>query len=565
MNSLALCSLKAKATTMLRRFLPLFQSLELRLLIPLSVTVAIVLATHAYISFGSAQDRFRQLVHAEAERSSGLIKMAMHDGMLANRLDDVQETIEQLSQQPEVVAIRVYDKVGAVVLSADTTEHGQTVELESPICASCHAADQAKEGAALQRCRLIRVPGGTDVMRHLTVIENDPTCASADCHFHPSDTPILAVLDVEMSIQPLNDVVLHSRQQLVTTTSILILVIATVAAVYVRRVVHRPVSALYRGTQRIAAGDFDTRIDVRGGHELALLGDAFNRMAEDLRDAQREVTDWSQSLEDKVREKTEELEGAQRQVLHMEKMGSLGKLAATVAHELNNPISGMLTYARLVEREIAEQPLEPAVQEELGRYLSLLAKECSRCGTIVHNLLSFARQKGAEMTAVDVNEIVDRSVALMRHHLEMCNVEVEVIPLRGDGRLTADGNQLQQALVALIVNASEAMREKEEGPRRLRLRLIGDVESVQIRVRDTGVGIPWDDLPHIFEPFFTTKSGEEAGVGLGLSVVYGIINRHGGSIDVESESGRGTTFHIHLPRRQPPAESKADNRPGDAD
>ena len=163
------------------------------------------------------------------------------------------------------------------------------------------------------------------------------------------------------------------------------------AAVVIRRVVQRPVSQLYEGTRRIADGDLDTRIEVRGRHELARLAEAFNRMAGDLRTARRELTEWSQKLEDKVVEKTEELSRAQRQVLHMEKMASLGKLSATVAHELNNPLTGVLTYARLVRRELGDQPIAAEMRDELTQYLSLIEKECNRCGAIVQNLLLFAR------------------------------------------------------------------------------------------------------------------------------------------------------------------------------
>ena len=190
------------------------------------------------------------------------------------------------------------------------------------------------------------------------------------------------------------------------------------------------------------SGDLDTRIEVRGRHELARLAEAFNQMAADLSAARREVTEWSQKLEEKVVEKTEELGRAQRQVLHMEKMASLGKLSATVAHELNNPLSGMLTYARLVRRELAEQPIEAEIRDELTRYLSLVEKECSRCGGIVQNLLLFARRTGAAMAPVDLNEVVERSLMLVRHHLEISGVKLHSELLAGDSRIVADAGQI---------------------------------------------------------------------------------------------------------------------------
>jgi two-component system NtrC family sensor kinase len=253
-----------------------------------------------------------------------------------------------------------------------------------------------------------------------------------------------------------------------------------------------------------------------------------------------------------VVEKTAELQSAQRQVMHMEKMASLGKLSATVAHEINNPLSGVLTYARLVERELEDQPVDPAVRPELTRYLQLVQRETSRCSQIVNNLLVFARRSATEMASIDLNEIVERSLMLIRHHLEMHDIVLDKSLLEDDAVLIADAGQVQQALIALFMNAVEAM--PDDGM--LSVRLHGDADAVTIEITDTGSGIAPEALPLIFEPFFSTKTGE-SGVGLGLAVVYGIVHRHGGSIIVESRVNEATTFRLRFPRVPPDPDDEA--------
>jgi two-component system NtrC family sensor kinase len=255
-----------------------------------------------------------------------------------------------------------------------------------------------------------------------------------------------------------------------------------------------------------------------------------------------------------VVEKTSELRAVQGQVLHMEKMASLGKLSATVAHEINNPISGILTYSRLIERELADQPVDPERHEELERYLHLVQRECVRCGKIVQNLLSFARRTGTDLESTNLNEVVERSLMLVAHHLEISGVSLQTETLEGDAGIVADPGQLQQALVALFMNAVEAMPEGGE----LSVQLRGDEASVEIQVRDTGVGIEPEALSHVFEPFFSTKLNE-SGAGLGLAVVYGIVHRHGGEIDIDSTPGLGTMVQVWLPRT-PPAHAEVDRR-----
>lgn len=545
---------------MRRRISALLGSLEIRLLVPLSIVVGLVLSLHALLSFQSTKEHFLNLVHDEVVRSSDLIKRATHDGMLLNRLDQVQATIERLAQAPEVAAIRVYDKTGAIVLSARSSEYGQTIALDSDTCQSCHGNGVTLDDAVLQRSSLTQSEGGPEVLRHLIVIENEPSCAIAECHFHPADRRVLGVLDVEMSMAPLEAAIRTSKQQLLFTTIGLILISGLVAALFVRRVVHRPTQQLYEGTQRIAAGDLETRIEVHGEHELARLAEAFNRMVGELRHARQQVTEWSETLEQRVAEKTRQLQGAQRQVLHMEKMASLGKLSATVAHELNNPLGGILTYARLVKRELADQPLDPQMHADLDRYLGVIDKECSRCGTIVHNLLTFARRTGAQMARVNLNEIVERSLMLIRHHLEIRNVHLTRESLEDDPEIVADPGQIEQALIALFVNAVEAMQDSTSESNELLVRLTGAADHIEILIRDTGMGIHSSDLPHIFEPFFSTKGKQESGVGLGLAVVYGIVNRHGGQIDVSSVPGEGTTFRIRLPRQPHHEHSEQDDQ-----
>ncbi len=544
----------------------LLGSLEVRLLVPLSIAVGAILALHALLSFASTKEHFLGLVHDEVVRSGDLVKRATHDGMLLNRLGEVQATIERLANAPEVAAIRVYDKQGLIVLSARQSEHGQRIALDSDTCQSCHGHGVTRNDAVLERSSLTQSREGPQVLRRLIVIENDPMCAAAECHYHPADRRVLGVLDVEMSMAPVEAAIRTSRRQLLTTTIGLILISGLVAALFVRRVVHRPTQQLYEGTQRIAAGDLETRIEVRGEHELARLAEAFNRMVEELRHARQEVTQWSEKLEEKVALKSQELQKAQRQVLHMEKMASLGKLSATVAHELNNPLGGILTYARLVKRELADQELDPQVRAQVERYLAVVDKECSRCGAIVHNLLAFARRTGAEMARINLNEVVERSLMLIRHHLEIRNVRLVSELLEGDPMIVADPGQVEQALIALFVNAVEAMPDDAVKEHSLLVHVTGNEDEVEILVRDTGTGIHPRDLPHIFEPFFSTKGKQESGVGLGLAVVYGIVNRHGGQIDVASTLGEGTTFRIHLPRRPRAGdgESPASERTGEA-
>jgi len=538
----------------------LFESLGFRLLAPLFVTVSVVLACYAVVTFRSTDEHMQRMVRTDMDRSSELIQRATHDGMLLNRKVDVQATIKRLAHSPDIAAIRIYDKLGKIVLSANEAEIGQQLPLDAGTCRTCHPDGRRRGEAVLKRSGSVHVDDRPGVLRHLSIIENEPSCSTAACHAHPADQRVLGVLDLEMSTASLDSAMQAAKRHLLWATLGLAAILIAVMGVFVRRVLQRPIAEIFAGTRRVAEGDLDTCIQIHGRDELAELGEAFNQMAHDLKAARQELFQWSQRLEAKVREKTEELQLAQREVLHMERMVSLGKLSATVAHEINNPLSGMLAYAQLTRRELQEQPLDKDVCEQLTQNLRLIESECSRCGAIVQNLLLFARRSGAAKTAVDLNEVVQQSLMVVRHHLEVKDVFLHCELLEGDPEIVADAGQLRQALVALLVNAVEAIQGPGGGRGVVTVALRGDAAEVEIEISDTGVGIPPDIRPHIFEPFFSTKEAT-TGVGLGLAVVYGIVQRHGGRIDVDSTPGQGTTFRLHLPRQAPPDDAETAHEP----
>ena len=240
----------------------------------------------------------------------------------------------------------------------------------------------------------------------------------------------------------------------------------------------------------------------------------------------------------------------QARILHQDKMMSLGRLAASVAHEINNPLSGILNYQKLMLRILNRGQPEPADQAKFERYLETATRETERCSQIVSNLLTFSRPSPETRAPVDINELIQRCVVLSRHRLELSGISLELRLSAAPMTVLGDMNQLQQCLLNLVFNAVDAM--PKGGALTLGAQPAVDGRSVELAVADSGCGITTEDQARIFEPFFTTKA-EGAGVGLGLSTTYGIVERHGGEIQVDSQPGRGTTFTIIVPAATPGA------------
>jgi signal transduction histidine kinase len=244
----------------------------------------------------------------------------------------------------------------------------------------------------------------------------------------------------------------------------------------------------------------------------------------------------------KLNEYTKQLKESQEQLIQSEKLSSLGQLAASIAHEVNNPLSGVLTYTQLLAKRIDSDKFS---KESALDYLSKMESELARSTRLIRNLLDFARQSAPALMETDLNDIVNRVLELTAHSAQLSKVEVvkELDPSLP--KLTADPNQLQQVCTNLVVNAIQAMPEGGK----LTLRTSLDKGQLKMEVQDTGYGISAENMRKLFTPFFSTKK-EVKGVGLGLAVSYGIIQRHRGKIEVQSKEGEGSTFTVYLPVHQ---------------
>jgi two-component system NtrC family sensor kinase len=277
----------------------------------------------------------------------------------------------------------------------------------------------------------------------------------------------------------------------------------------------------------------------------------FVEISRNITDRKKQEEEITRHLEQMVEERTAEVKKAHEKLIHQDKMASLGKLSASVVHEINNPIAGSLNLIMLIKRILEEEELSREEIEKFRQYLDLMEAETRRISRIVSNLLAFSRQSKMELKRVNLNNLIEKTLVLTSNFMKINGVKVETYLAPDLPEVVGSDDQLQQAFMNFISNAAEAMVPTEGGTLTIETRPIEQGDQVQVCFIDRGIGIPQEDVTKLFEPFFTTKK-KGNGVGLGLSVAYGIIQEHGGLIIVESEPGKGTTLDVRIPVDAPP-------------
>ncbi len=617
----------------------MFKKLGFRLIFVVAITSLVIIGVFAYFNVKSQSNSLISEVERHANQLAETVISSTRYDMMLNQRERIQQTINSIGTQPQIRDVRIINKIGEIIYSSDSTNINKMVDKKAESCYACHSEDQPLEQISItERTRIFRVdPDSNRVIGIISPIYNEKSCWQSDCHAHPENQKVLGVLDVSISLADVDKTILQSEWEIVIFAIIAILAVGIVIGFFVRRWVSYPVNDLLGATKQIGMGNLNYVIKDQDDDEIGMLAQSFNNM-------------------------TKKLAEARMQLFQSDKMASLGRLAAGVAHEINNPLTGVLTYSSFLLKRTKDNP-------EFQEDLNIIVRETLRSREIVKSLLDFARQSVPKKNNANINEIIDKAVSVIENQLSINKVKMVRELDANLPKITVDANQIQQVFVNLFVNASDAIGKnggtitvsthqislspfgiaqvkkatcpkrhslvdndfKIDGLPALKVKVrSGDKEGivhldpiygkyrnsfdldfeikkdsefvcpecnnsiiqenkdcpkcgapvlafeisgqgkyevcsseksdwekwdfvdssglseyVEIKIKDTGSGISNEDLSRIFEPFFSTKG--QKGTGLGLAVIWGIIDNHNGTINVESELGNGTTFTIRLP------------------
>ena len=610
-----------------------------KLIIAVGIITIVIIGVFSYLSINAQSDALFSQAEIHANKLSDAIKNSTHTSMLENKKEEVHAIINTVAHEPSIVEIRIFNKEGVVTFSSRENSTGKMVDKRAESCYACHTENQPLQKLSMnQRTRIYRPsPDSPRILAVINPIYNAPSCYQASCHAHTRDKTVLGVLDIKIDLKDVDRQIEESEFRLIVFAVIAILALSASIAYFVRKWIGIPVGELVRATNEVSAGNLNYTIDNPGEDELGLLAKSFNKMTKNLAEAKM-------------------------QLFQSDKMASLGRLAAGVAHEINNPLTGVLTYSSFLLKRTTDNP-------ELRENLEVIVRETIRSREIVKGLLDFSRQSVPKKHNADINKILKSGIEVVASQLLLKKIELDAHFDLSLPEMKVDANQIQQVIINLLVNAADAIEDnggkisvvpsllslsphglaqikaavcpnghdlmdselKIFGLPTVKVKVTsngnvgiinldpvygkhrheygieigtgkglqmscpqcnasliaqnvhcpkcgssvccfevlshGSFESctnpectwqrwqamddaghkdyIEIRVTDTGQGIPKEDLSRIFEPFYTTKG--QHGNGLGLAVTWGIIDNHGGTINVDSEVGKGTTFIVQLP------------------
>jgi two-component system, NtrC family, sensor kinase len=491
-----------------------------RLILGAGLVSALAIGLMAGLIMRSHNEGLVSQLTRNANQLGETIKSSTHYDMLENRRDGLHRQIRTMGtlRGEGIRKVRLFNKEGGIMFSSDGAEIGTAVDKRGEACYACHVEGRPLEKLDVNaRARVYKDADGTRVLGIINPIPNEPSCYTADCHAHAESQRVLGVLDVNVSMAEADKEMARGRKVMLGFATLAILCSSLIIWWLNRKLVVRPVEALMAGTLRVAQGDLTTVIKVEGHHELSQLAAAFNTMTSQISETRLQLT-------------------------QADKLASVGRLAAGIAHEINNPLTGVLTYASLMAKRLPEG--DPNVED-----VDVIVRETKRCRSIIKELLDFARPTPPSRRPTDLNEVVRHSLAVVMNQLSLNHINLALDLAQDLPEAYADGNQIQQIAVNLLLNAADVV-EHGTGQIRLATRVF-DEAFVELQVADNGSDIAPEDLPRLFEPFFSTKGNR--GTGLGLAVTWGIVESHGGSIDVQTELGKGTTFSIRIPIINPEA------------
>jgi two-component system NtrC family sensor kinase len=469
-----------------------------------------VLASVTWLSLNWQRSSSLKEVERGLVLTGEALQNSLRQRMMQNRREEILADIEEITQHTRIERIRLIEHQGRITMSTHNPDVGTRLQRSSEGCRLCHGTVDGS-GTAVPHGVTPRTVVEDKRMRAFVPVLAEPRCLNQSCHAQEERSQVLGLIDITMSLQEVERDLVRSEASLVGLSLAAVVAGGTLLWFAFARRLHGPMRDLLRGIRRIAAGDLNHRIPQDSSDEFGELARSLNTMSQ-------------------------QLAAAQQSLIQTERLVSMGKLAAGVAHEINNPLTGILSYAEDLLSEA--DPADPR-REEYG----VIVHEALRCRQIVRSLLDFARQDAPALILVHPREILERALNVVSRQAAFRNIKFERHVEPGLPAIPADPVQIEQVLLNLIVNAQEAM--PQGGIIVVGARHAREGSGVEFWVKDEGSGIPPEVQTRIFEPFFSTKGGKTD--GLGLAVTLGIVQRHGGHIDFQTEPGLGTLFRVTLP------------------
>ncbi len=504
-------------------------------MLSITVIVIIVAAVSGLVNVKTEEAQLLYTTTLGADRLSKAITSATWHAMLDDHREAAYQVMQTIAEKQGIDRIRIFNSAGQVMFATRSDDR--------PVSSS-YGLDLTS------RVRILRALDGHRRLEMVTPIYNEKSCSQAECHAHPAGVKTLGVLDVALNLESVDHEVSAMKGRVLLVTAVEITLISLFIIFFTRRFLGRPIEMLIEGFKSVSQMELDKPLEyVKGSEELDDLARSFDVMRRRLRSALGEINQFTQNLEAKVEERTRQLQVAQKKLVQTERLATLGQLSASVAHEINNPVAGVLNLSMLLQRMLKDDGVPPGRIEEFRKYLSQVVSETTRVGRIVSDLLAFSRRSKPQRIPADLNKIVATTLSLVQHKMKLSNVAVESNLAANLPAVSCDPSQIQQVVLNLLLNAAEATSGRAE--RRVQIETSVADGMEMLTVSDNGEGIPPENLTKVFDPFFTTKS-EGKGVGLGLAVSYGIIQAHGGDIEIKSIPGEGATFLVSLPLEQAP-------------
>lgn len=479
-----------------------------------------------------------------------IIEGSLYHSMLQNDKSALQSTLDIINTLPGIDEVNLYNHNDSLVYSMFSPDSTNT---SNPNCVSCHTDFDLMFPQKEKSYRIIDFRSACNMNqsdkghRQLMVrmpILNASSCYLSSCHAHSPDEEVLGSLIIKIPLDTLDSSVSKSSTQYFILATIITLILFSLLLFFTIAKIRKPLNAIVSASEAVSKGERNRRLEIHPYllEDMRMVSVAFNNMLDNLEAANKELENWSQQLEYKVQKKSEELSEIQNELIHIERITSLGKLSSSVAHEINNPLSGILTYTKLITKQLNRLDMDETTSQSIMKYLRIVENETKRCGDIVKGLLDFSRKDQENFENIHLHQVLRESYDLMAHQMRMADIHFYTDLRATSDLIYCNENQIKQVCVALLVNSSEAVSENGE----IIIQTTNpDDAHIRFSVIDNGVGIAPDDISKIFQPFFSTKQ-KMSGIGLGLAIVHGIIQSHKGKIEVDTTPGKGTTVSIIL-------------------